>query len=169
MAAEGQNIIKQSLPIVLKGRILWPPAQGGAVILHVYWHKPGICAETYPNFLRSPSQSPQAGSKTAQFQGKKLHPVMKTQDFLKAGWYVAFLQPPKKRERSDKFWASLRIWPVASKLAKRTTCFRGRGIYSWTPVRGCHSSGWSIVCILPWHKSAPPALNNSSLWVSSHS
>lgn len=48
-------------------------------------------------------------------------------------------------------------------LTKRRECFRGRGIYSWTPVRDCHFSGWTIVWILLWHKLVPPGLNNSSL------
>lgn len=72
MAAEGQ-ISKQSLPIVLKGRFLGLQPKGDAVILPVYWHKPGTSTDTYPTTSDFSSQSPQVGSKTAQFQGKKLH------------------------------------------------------------------------------------------------
>lgn len=88
MATGGQDLIKQFLPRVLKGRTPWPSTSGDAVIPCVYWQKLDICADAYSGSFRSPSQSAAAWRATAQFPGSEnLHGAMKTQVFFKAGWW----------------------------------------------------------------------------------
>ena len=88
MATGGHDLIKEFLLRVLKGRIPWPSPSGDALIPCIYWQKLGICADAYSGFFRSPSQSPAAWRATTQFPGSEnLHGAMKTQGFLKAGWW----------------------------------------------------------------------------------